>query len=89
MGSDDVVVRLNDNTPEDFTLLACEVARDVGGKLKFLGDKTAIANLEQDGMTRQQANDYAIAGCTSPTVGGLSYNIPGALSPCPVFWSWP
>ena len=83
MGSDDVVVRLNDNTPEDFALLACEVARDVGGKLKFLGDKTAIANLERDGMTRQQANDYAIAGCTSPTVGGLSYNIPGGIISLP------
>lgn len=83
MGSDDVVVRLNDNTPEDFTLLACEVARDVGGKLKFLGDKTAIANLERDGMTRQQANDYAIAGCTSPEVAGLSYNIPGGIISLP------
>ena len=83
MGSDDVVVRLNDNTPEEFSLLACEVARDVGGKLKFLGDKTAIANLERDGMTRQQANDYAIAGCTSPTVGGLSYNIPGGIISLP------
>lgn len=83
MGSDDVVVRLGDNTPEDFSLLACEVARDVGGKLKFLGDKTAIANLERDGMTRQQANDYAIAGCTSPTVGGLSYNIPGGIISLP------
>lgn len=83
MGSDDVVVRLSDNTPEEFSLLACEVARDVGGKLKFLGDKTAIANLERDGMTRQQANDYAIAGCTSPTVGGLSYNIPGGIISLP------
>ena len=83
MGSDDVVVRLSDNTPEDFSLLACEVARDVGGKLKFLGDKTAIANLERDGMTRQQANDYAIAGCTSPTAGGLSYNIPGGIISLP------
>lgn len=83
MGSDDVVVRLNDNTPEEFTLLACEVARDVGGKLKFLGDKTAIANLERDGMTRQQANDYAIAGCTSPEVAGLSYNIPGGIISLP------
>ena len=83
MGSDDVVVRIADNTPEDFILLACEVARDVGGKLKFLGDKTAVANLERDGMTRQQANDYAVVGCTSPTVGGLSYNIPGGIISLP------
>lgn len=83
MGSDDVVVRIGDNTPDDFILLACDVARDVGGKLKFLGDKTAIANLERDGMRREQANDYAIVGCTSPTVGGLSYNIPGGIISLP------
>ena len=83
MGSDDVVVRISDNTPEDFLLLACEVARDEGGKLKFLGDKTTIANLQRDGMSLQQARDYAIAGCTSPTVGGLSYNIPGGIISLP------
>lgn len=83
MGSDDVVVRIGEGTPEDFVLLACDVARDVGGKLKFLGDQTAIANLERDGMTREQANDYAIVGCTSPAVGGLSYNIPGGIISLP------
>ncbi len=83
MGSDDVVVRIGDNTPDEFVLLACDVARDVGGKLKFLGDRTAVANLERDGMTREQANDYAIAGCTSPVTGGISYNIPGGIISLP------
>ena len=83
MGSDDVVVRIGENTPDEFVLFACQVARDVGGKLKFLGDWTTIANLELDGMTREQANDYAIVGCTSPAVGGLSYNIPGGIISLP------
>ncbi|MCI8539015.1 MAG: hypothetical protein HFF18_10220 [Oscillospiraceae bacterium] len=83
MGSDDIVVRIGPDTPDDFVLLACDVARDVGGKLKFLGDKTAISNLMLDGMTRAQANDYAVAGCTSPVVGGLSYNIPGGIISLP------
>lgn len=83
MGSDDVVVRIGPNTPDDFVLLACDVARDVGGKLKFLGDQTAIRNLMLDGMTEEQANDYAIVGCTSPVVGGLSYNIPGGIISLP------
>lgn len=83
MGSDDIVVRIGPDTPEDFVLLACDVARDVGGKLKFLGDQTAIANLRLDGMPEAQANDYAIAGCTSPVVGGVSYNIPGGIISLP------
>ena len=83
MGSDDVVVRIADNTPEKFVHLACEVARDVGGKLKFLGDEGTKRNLLLDGMTMEQANDYAIVGCTSPTVGGLSYNIPGGIISLP------
>lgn len=83
MGSDDVVVRIADNTPEKFVHLACEVARDVGGKLKFLGDEATKRNLLLDGMTMEQANDYAIVGCTSPTVGGLSYNIPGGIISLP------
>ncbi len=83
MGSDDVVVRISPDTPEDFVRFACHAAVDVGGKLKFLGDNTAIDNLIRDGMTQSQARDYAIVGCTSPTVGGLSYNIPGGIISLP------
>ena len=83
MGSDDVVVRIAPNTPDDFLLEACRVARDVGGKLKFLGDATTIRNLMLDGMTEEQARDYAIAGCTSPVVGGLNYDMPGGIISLP------
>ena len=83
MGSDDIVVRIGPDTPKEFVFMACEVARDVGGKLKFLGDNCAIQNLMLDGMSRRQANDYAVVGCTSPVVGGLSYNVPGGIISLP------
>lgn len=83
MGSDDLVVRISDNTPDDFLLHACRVARQVGGKLKFLGDKTTIANLELDGIPPETARNYAIAGCTSPVVGGWVYNVPGGILSLP------
>ncbi|MBR1781143.1 MAG: hypothetical protein IJ751_07080 [Oscillospiraceae bacterium] len=83
MGSDDLVIRIGEDTPDEFVMAACEVARDVGGKLKFLGDKTTVRNLMIDGMSREQASDYAIAGCTSPVVGGLNYDIPGGIISLP------
>ena len=83
MGSDDLVVRIADNTPDDFLLHACRVARQVGGKLKFLGDRTAVANLELDGVPPELARDYAVAGCTSPVVGGRVYNVPGGILSLP------
>ena len=83
MGSDDLVVRISDNTPDDFLLHACRIARQVGGKLKFLGDKTTISNLEFDGVPAEFARNYAIAGCTSPVVGGQVYNIPGGILSLP------
>ncbi len=83
LGSDDIVVRIADNTPHDFLLHACRVARQVGGKLKFLGDKTTISNLELDGVPTELARDYAIAGCTSPIVGGQVYNVPGGILSLP------
>ncbi len=83
MGSDDLVIRIDADTDDEFVRSACEVARDVGGKLKFLGDKTTIQNLMLDGMSEAQARDYALAGCTSPVVGGENYNIPGGIISLP------
>lgn len=59
------------------------MARDVGGKLKFLGDKTTISTLKLDGVPDKMANDFAIAGCTSPIVGGCCYNVPGGIISVP------
>ena len=83
MGSDDLVIRIGKDTPDEFVLTACDVARDVGGKLKFLGDETTIRNLMLDGASREQANDYALAGCTSPILAGQSYDIPGGIISLP------
>ena len=51
----------------------------MGGKLKFVGDATTIANLEYDGVPTEIARDFAIAGCTSPEVGGTAHNVPGGI----------
>nr|MCR4842003.1 hypothetical protein [Eubacterium sp.] len=83
MVSDDIVVRVSDNSPEDYLTLACEVARDGGGKLKFVGDKTIISNLMLDGMPLEKARCYGIQGCTSPIVEGYSYNLPGGIISLP------
>ncbi len=83
MGSDDIVVRIADNTPDEFLLFACGVARDVGGKLKFLGDRTAVRDLELFGMPTELARDYAVVGCTSPIVAGVSYHVPGGIISLP------
>ena len=76
---EDVVVRIHPKNPPEFVRRACQVARDLGGKLKFVGDATTIANLEYDGVPTEVARDYAIAGCTSPEVGGTVHNVPGGI----------
>ncbi len=88
MGSDDVVVRIAPNTPDDFLLEACRVARDVGGKLKFLGDATTIRNLMLDGMTEEQARTTPSPAAPRRWWADSTTTCPAASSPCPGFWSW-
>ena len=84
LNSEDMVVRITQDTPDDFLLLACTVARDASGKLKFIGDKTAVRQLLCDGRTQEMANDYAVVGCTSPTVPGRSLDVPGGIISLPM-----
>ncbi|MGI5971650.1 MAG: glycyl radical protein [Oscillospiraceae bacterium] len=79
LSSEDLVVRVDDSTPDDFLMLACTVARDASGKLKFIGDDTAIKQMLFDDRPLSMARDYAVVGCTSPTVAGKSYDIPGGI----------
>lgn len=84
LSSEDMVIRVTEDMPQDFLLLACTVARDVSGKLKFVGDKTCIAQMLHDGRSPEMARDYAIVGCTSPTVAGKSLDIPGGVISLPM-----
>ena len=46
LSSEDIVIRINDNSPAEYLTAAVRLARALGGKLKFVGDATTIANLE-------------------------------------------
>ena len=42
LSNEDIVIRVHKNTPEAFLMKACEVAKLLRGKLKFISDETAI-----------------------------------------------
>lgn len=79
LSAEDLVIRINDNSSAEYLTAAVRLARALGGKLKFVGDATTIANLEYDGVPTELARDFAIAGCTSPEVGGTAHNVPGGI----------
>jgi len=72
---EEIAVRVHPNTPEDFLIKACEVAKKVTGKIKFVCDPTVIKQLVKDGKTIEDARDYAITGCFIRTVPGRSHDI--------------
>ena len=79
LSAEDLVIRINDNSSAEYLTAAVRLARALGGKLKFVGDGATIANLEYDGVPTEIARDFAIAGCTSPEVGGMAHNVPGGI----------
>lgn len=66
----DLMFRIHENTPKEFLLRACEVARERVGKAKFLMDDTAIQCLLNDGKEIEDARDYVLVGCMQPFVPG-------------------
>ncbi|MDR0875532.1 MAG: hypothetical protein LBN12_04915, partial [Clostridiales Family XIII bacterium] len=75
--SEDIVIRVNRNTPDAFLLKACEVAKNLHGKFKFISDDTAIQMLLSDGKPPEYARDYVVVGCTFPTVMRHSLDLSG------------
>jgi formate C-acetyltransferase len=84
LNSEDLVIRVHKKTANAFVIRACEVARHLRGKLKFVSDETIILQLMQDGKPYEYALDYAITGCNSPTVPGRSLDIPGGMTNIPL-----
>ena len=72
LNSEEIVIRVSEDTPDSFLLRCCEIAKKLCGKFKFIGDKTAISQMLVDGRTLEQARDYVVIGCTSPSVPGQS-----------------
>ena len=81
LSAEDLIVRIHKNTPDAFVMRACEVAKTLKGKIKFVSDETTIEQLLCDGKPIAEARDYIIDGCNSPTVPGFSQDVPRACEP--------
>ena len=77
MHAEEFVIRVNKKTPDAFLLRACETAKKLRGKLKFVCDETAIQQLVYDGKPLEEARNYIVSGCALPTVPGFAYDIIG------------
>lgn len=62
------VIRINRNTPRDFLITACEVAKKCRGKLKFINDETTVQKMLNQGYAIEDARDYGMVGCHEPFV---------------------
>jgi formate C-acetyltransferase len=74
---EDLAVRIHTNEPDSFVVKACETAKLVRGKIKFVSDETIVHQLLKDGKDINDAREYGVAGCFIRTVPGRSHD-PGA-----------
>ncbi|HJX03912.1 MAG TPA: pyruvate formate lyase family protein, partial [Dehalococcoidia bacterium] len=81
---EDIAVRIHTSTPESFLIKACEIAKLVRGKIKFVSDETISQQLLNDGKPIDFARDYAIAGCFIRTVPGRSHDPGGDFLNLPI-----
>ena len=72
------IIRINKDTPRDFLLQACRVARTCRGKLKFINDGTAVQKMLNQGYAIEDARDYGMVGCHEPFVPRKTHYLPGA-----------
>ncbi|MFX0046391.1 MAG: pyruvate formate lyase family protein, partial [Candidatus Hermodarchaeota archaeon] len=84
LSQEDLIIRIHKNTPDAFVMKACEVAKVLRGKLKFLSDETTIQQLLNDGKPIEYARDYIITGCNSPGVQARSLDVPGGIVNLPL-----
>lgn len=81
--AEEVVIRVADNNPLSYVTRACEVAKNLNGKLKFVSDTSTISALVEFGIPLPLARDYISCGCHCPMVpaetllnGGVIFNFP-------------
>ncbi len=65
-----ITVRVHEKTPEALMLKALEVVKTGMGMPAFVGDRSYIGYLVSQGVSLEDARNYALAGC-------LDVNIPG------------
>jgi formate C-acetyltransferase len=67
-----VTLRVHDGTPEDLMLKALEVVKTGIGMPAFVGDRSYIGYLVDEGVSLKDARDYAMAGCIDAAITGKS-----------------
>lgn len=65
---DEVVIRIGEETPDDFIIRACAANKVLRGKLKFVSDYTVLKQFEKEGRPIEAARDYTLSGCFTPAV---------------------
>jgi formate C-acetyltransferase len=67
-----VTVRVHDGTPEPLMLKALEVVKTGVGMPAFVGDRSYIGFLTNEGVPSEDARNYAMAGCIDAAIPGKS-----------------
>ena len=83
-----VFARINKITPDEFLERALLANKDIGGGIPaFMNDERIIPNLIQDGITLEDARDYACFGCvqTYISTGSGQYDVSCHLNSCKIF----
>ena len=83
----DISVRIHAETPEQFLLRACELARLGTGHPKFYNEDLIAYSMACKGLCLAESRDFAIMGCVEPRVEGKEgitltggfINMPAAL----------
>ena len=81
---EEFVIRVSKSNPDAFLMKACEVAKLLRGKFKFVSDDTTIRQLLSDGKPVEYARDYIVTGCFTPTVPVYSYDTSAAMVNLPL-----
>jgi len=73
--AEEIVVRVGRSNPTEFLLRACQLALNLKGKIKFIGDTTGINQLLSDGKPLEAARDFVVLGCSTPNSPAKSHDI--------------
>jgi hypothetical protein len=74
MMGEDLSFRVHPSMSEGIVFKACELAKNVRGKIKFISDETVFKQQLNDGKPIDMALDYAVTGCFVHTVPGQSHD---------------
>ncbi|HEX2965273.1 MAG TPA: pyruvate formate lyase family protein, partial [Syntrophorhabdaceae bacterium] len=67
-----ITLRVHEGTPESLIMKGIEVVKTGIGMPAFVGDKSYMAFIQQQGVPIEEARDYALAGCIDPNLPGKS-----------------